>query len=122
MRTALKRVLLLPRVAQDCPDLALLQRAEDPGLSLLCEIIARAKANPSLTTGVLLEAYRGEKFEQALTELLSTPLELDEEAEVVNFHAALEKLLEKERQNNARQSTKSEFQRRTEGSGTVENQ
>ena len=122
VRTALKRVLLLPRVARDCPDLALLQRSEDAGITLLCEIIERARANPEITTGAMLEAYRGEKYEQALTELLSTPLELDDDSEIVNFHAAVEKLIEKARQNNARQSTKSEFQRRTEGPGTAENQ
>ena len=122
VRTALKRVLLMPRVAHDCADLALLKHAEDPGLALLCDVIERARANAAITTGALLENYRGEKYERGLTELLSTPLELDEDAEIINFHAAIDKLLEKERQNNALQSTKSEFQRRTETPGTGENQ
>ena len=122
VRAALKRVLLLPQVASDCPDLALLRHAEDAGLSLLCDVIERARANPAITTGALLEAYRGEKYERGLTELLTTPLELDDESESVNFHAAIEKLLARERQNNARQTTKSEFQRRTEDPGTAENQ
>ena len=122
VRTALKRVLLIPSVAQQCIDLSLLAHSDDPGIVLLHEIIGRAKDHPELNTGALLEFYRGHKYETALTELLSTPLELDDESEIVNFHDAVGKLVEKERQNNARQSTKSEFQRRTDGSGTAENQ
>lgn len=121
VRTALKRILLLPRVAQNCAELTLLEHSKEPGVALLCELIGRAKSNPEITTGALLEQYRDSQYERALAELLDTPLELDDDSESVTFHASIDKLIAKERQNNALQSTKSEFQRRVDGSGTTEN-
>lgn len=122
VRQALKRILLLPGLAQDCVDISLLRHSAEPGVPLLCEIIDQAKASPNINTGTLLEQYRGGQYERALAELLDTPLELDDTSEGVTFHAAIEKLIAKERQINEWQTTKSKFQQKTDTPGTAENQ
>lgn len=102
MRVLIALLIQNPQLATMVPSLDGLSDSKMPGLPLFIELVGRCNENPGLTTGQLLELYRGTNFSQTLETLaIWNHMIVDEEAEAVFqdslasiYDAALEERLE----------------------------
>ena len=69
MRILIGLLVQNPHLATLVPSLAGLQQAKMPGLALFTELVELCLAQPGLTTGQILEAYRETKFSASLETL-----------------------------------------------------
>ncbi|MTD27775.1 DNA primase [Erwinia sorbitola] len=69
MRILIGLLLQNPQLATMVPSLDGLEQSEIPGFPLFVELVSTCVAQPGLTTGQLLELYRGTKFSQPLETL-----------------------------------------------------
>lgn len=102
MRVLIALLIQSPQLATLVPSLDGLSESKMPGLALFIELVGRCNENPGLTTGQLLELYRGTNFSQTLETLaIWNHMIVDEEAEAVFqdslasiYDSALEERLE----------------------------
>lgn len=102
MRVLIALLIQSPQLATLVPSLDGLSESKMPGLPLFIELVGRCYENPGLTTGQLLELYRGTNFSQTLETLaIWNHMIVDEEAEAVFqdslasiYDSALEERLE----------------------------
>ncbi|WP_312053138.1 DNA primase [Pantoea brenneri] len=102
MRVLVALLIQNPQLASMVPSLDGLSESKMPGLPLFIELVGRCNENPGLTTGQLLELYRGTNFSQTLETLaIWNHMIVDEEAEAVFqdslasiYDSALEERLE----------------------------
>ncbi|WP_432716543.1 DNA primase [Pantoea agglomerans] len=102
MRVLIALLIQSPQLATLVPSLDGLSESKIPGLPLFIELVGRCNENPGLTTGQLLELYRGTNFSQTLETLaIWNHMIVDEEAEAVFqdslasiYDSALEERLE----------------------------
>jgi len=102
MRVLVALLIQNPQLATMVPSLDGLAESKMAGLSLFVDLINRCNENPGLTTGQLLELYRGTNFSQTLETLaIWNHMIVDEEAEEVFqdslasvYDSALEQRLE----------------------------
>lgn len=102
MRVLIALLVQNPQFATIVPTLDGLAQSKLAGLSLFVDLVSRCTENPGLTTGQLLELYRGTNFSQPLETLATwNHMIVDEEAEAVFqdslasiYDAALEQRLE----------------------------
>lgn len=102
MRVLIALLVQNPHFAAIVPTLEGLEQSKLAGLSLFVELVQRCTENPGLTTGQLLELYRGTEFSQPLETLATwNHMIVDEEAEAVFqdslaslYDSALEQRLE----------------------------
>ena len=102
MRVVVALLVQNPQMAELVPSLDGLTQSKMAGLPLFVELVARCNENPGLTTGQLLELYRGTNFIQTLETLATWDhMIVDEEAESVFqdslasiYDSALEQRLE----------------------------
>lgn len=102
MRVLIALLVQNPQLASMVPSLDGLSESKMPGLPLFIELVGRCNENPGLTTGQLLELYRGTNFSQTLETLaIWNHMIVDEEAEAVFqdslasiYDSALEERLE----------------------------
>ena len=102
MRVLIALLIQNPQLATMVPSLDGLSESKMPGLPLFIELVGRCNENPGLTTGQLLELYRGTNCSQTLETLaIWNHMIVDEEAEAVFqdslasiYDAALEERLE----------------------------
>ena len=102
MRVLIALLIQNPQLATMVPSLDGLSESKMPGLPLFIELVGRCNENPGLTTGQLLELYRGTNFSQTLETLaIWNHMIVDEEAEAVFqdslasiYDSALEERLE----------------------------
>ncbi|KGD74061.1 DNA primase [Pantoea vagans] len=102
MRVLVALLIQNPQLATMVPSLDGLSESKMPGLPLFIELVGRCTENPGLTTGQLLELYRGTNFSQTLETLaIWNHMIVDEEAEAVFqdslasiYDSALEERLE----------------------------
>jgi len=102
MRVLIALLIQNPQLASMVPSLDGLSESKMPGLPLFIELVGRCNENPGLTTGQLLELYRGTNFSQTLETLaIWNHMIVDEEAEAVFqdslasiYDSALEERLE----------------------------
>ena len=102
MRVLIALLVQNPQLATIVPTLDGLAQSKLAGLSLFVDLVSRCTENPGLTTGQLLELYRGTNFSQPLETLATwNHMIVDEEAEAVFqdslasiYDAALEQRLE----------------------------
>lgn len=102
MRVLIALLIQNPQLATLVPSLDGLSESKMPGLPLFIELVGRCTENPGLTTGQLLELYRGTNFSQTLETLaIWNHMIVDEEAEAVFqdslasiYDSALEERLE----------------------------
>ncbi|MFL1817389.1 DNA primase [Pantoea agglomerans] len=102
MRVLIALLVQSPQLATLVPSLDGLSESKMPGLPLFIELVGRCNENPGLTTGQLLELYRGTNFSQTLETLaIWNHMIVDEEAEAVFqdslasiYDSALEERLE----------------------------
>ncbi|QDY43072.1 DNA primase [Candidatus Pantoea soli] len=84
MRVLIALLVQNPQFAAMVPTLDGLQGSKLAGLPLFMELVSRCTGNPGLTTGQLLELYRGTEFSQPLETLATwNHMIVDEEAEAV---------------------------------------
>lgn len=69
MRILIGLLIQNPQLAIMVPSLDGLEQSEIPGFPLFVELVSTCVAQPGLTTGQLLELYRGTKFSQSLETL-----------------------------------------------------
>ena len=69
MRILIGLLIQNPQLAAMVPSLDGLEQSEIPGFPLFVELVSTCVAQPGLTTGQLLELYRGTKFSQSLETL-----------------------------------------------------
>lgn len=92
MRILVGLLVQNPRLATIVPSLQGLEQLNMPGLPLFIELVKSCTANPGLTTGQLLELYRGTNFSQHLETLATwNHMIVDEEVEVM-FQDSLAKI------------------------------
>ncbi|HDY7479159.1 TPA: DNA primase [Vibrio vulnificus] len=96
-RTPMRMVMALlvqnPSYAEIVPDLTPVKHLTIPGLSLLIEVLERCQARPNITTGQLLESWRGSQNEQLLSRLAGWEIPLDDDNEEDIFLDSLDKIL-----------------------------
>ena len=89
MRVLVALLVQNPQLATRVPTLDGLSQVKMAGLPLFAELVSRCNENPGLTTGQLLELYRGTNFSQTLETLATwNHMIVDEEVEAV-FHDSL---------------------------------
>lgn len=89
MRVLVALLVQNPHLATLVPTLEGLSQVKMAGLQLFAELVSRCTENPGLTTGQLLELYRGTNFSQTLETLATwNHMIVDEEVEAV-FHDSL---------------------------------
>ncbi|MCP2230614.1 DNA primase [Erwinia aphidicola] len=69
MRILIGLLIQNPQLAMMVPSLDGLEQSDLPGFPLFVELVSTCVAQPGLTTGQLLELYRGTKFSQSLETL-----------------------------------------------------
>ncbi|MCW0331001.1 DNA primase [Pantoea ananatis] len=102
MRVLVALLIQNPQLATLVPSLDGLAESKIAGLPLFIELVTRCNENPGLTTGQLLELYRGTNFSQTLETLaVWNHMIVDEESEAVFqdslasvYDSALEERLE----------------------------
>jgi len=102
MRILIGLLIQNPQLAAMVPSLEGLDQSEIAGFSLFVELVNTCVAHPGLTTGQLLELYRGTKFSQSLETLATwNHMIVDDEVETMfqdslasMYDAALERRLE----------------------------
>lgn len=102
MRVLVALLVQNPHLAALVPSLGGLEQSKMAGLPLFVELVTRCNENPGLTTGQLLELYRGTNFSQTLETLaIWNHMIVDEEVEAVFqdslasvYDSALEQRLE----------------------------
>ncbi|MFH8135364.1 DNA primase [Pantoea osteomyelitidis] len=102
MRVLVALLVQNPHLAAMVPSLQGLEQSKMAGLPLFVELVTRCDENPGLTTGQLLELYRGTNFSQTLETLATwNHMIVDEEVEAVFqdslasiYDSALEQRLE----------------------------
>ena len=102
MRVLVALLIQNPQLASLVPSLDGLAESKIAGLPLFIELVKRCNENPGLTTGQLLELYRGTNFSQTLETLaVWNHMIVDEESEAVFqdslasiYDSALEERLE----------------------------
>ncbi|NNN69686.1 DNA primase [Vibrio sp. 3-2(1)] len=96
-RTPMREVIALliqnPSYAEMVPDISSVQSLPIPGLSLLIEVLENCQAYPNITTGQLLEHWRGNKNETLLSRLASWEIPLVEDNQEELFLDSLDKIL-----------------------------
>ncbi|GGK28217.1 DNA primase [Aliivibrio fischeri] len=82
-RTAMREVITLllqnPELTQLVPDLESVKEIPLPGLSLFLQLLESCRHNPHITTGLLLEHWRGDKNEKLLSRLAAWELPIDQD-------------------------------------------
>ncbi|MDQ2190439.1 DNA primase [Vibrio anguillarum] len=96
-RTPMREVIALliqnPSYAEMVPDISSVQSLPIPGLSLLIEVLENCQEYPNITTGQLLEHWRGNKNETLLSRLASWEIPLVEDNQEELFLDSLDKIL-----------------------------
>ncbi|ADP11252.1 DNA primase [Erwinia sp. Ejp617] len=102
MRILIGLLIQNPQLATIVPPLDGLEQSETPGFPLFVELVSTCVAHPGLTTGQLLELYRGTEFSQSLETLATwNHMIVDDEVETMfqdalasMYNNALERRLE----------------------------
>ncbi len=93
MREVIALLLQNPSYALRVPDLSGVQALPIPGLSLLVEVLDNCRNYPHITTGQLLEHWRGSKNESLISRLASWEIHVNEENQEELFLDSLDKIL-----------------------------
>ncbi|SEF69729.1 DNA primase [Vibrio hangzhouensis] len=93
MREVIALLLQNPSYAEMVPDLSSVRDLSLPGLNLFVEVVDKCQAHPHMTTGQLLEQWRGSNNETLLSRLASWVIPLDEDNQEDVFIDSLDKIL-----------------------------
>ncbi|WP_038183052.1 DNA primase [Vibrio rhizosphaerae] len=93
MREVIALLLQNPNYADRIPDLSSIATLEIPGLSLFIEVLEKCQNYPNVTTGQLLENWRGHRNEPLLSRLASWDIPLVEDNQEEIFLDSLDKII-----------------------------
>ncbi|SHO55388.1 DNA primase [Vibrio quintilis] len=93
MREVIALLLQNPDYAQRVPDLSSIETLDVPGLSLLVEVLEKCRNYPHITTGQLLEDWRGSQNEAMFSRLASWDIPLVEDNQEEIFLDSLDKII-----------------------------
>ncbi|MCG9623825.1 DNA primase [Vibrio mediterranei] len=93
MREVIALLLQNPSYAEMVPDLSTVRDLSLPGLNLFVEVVDKCQAHPHMTTGQLLEQWRGGNNEALLSRLASWVIPLDDDNQEDVFIDSLDKIL-----------------------------
>ncbi len=93
MREVITLLLQNPNLSQLVPDLDSVQEIPLPGLSLFLQLLEKCRDNPHITTGQLLEYWRGDKDRPLLSRLAEWELPIDQDNIQDVFIDSLDKVL-----------------------------
>ena len=112
---ALKRLLFEPGLALQIGDSQAIADLPDENAGLLAEVLKFSADHPELTTGALVEHYRATEHEEVLARQLETPpVQLEPDAESIEFQQAIESLIAKATRTSVLARAKAEMRRRAE--------
>jgi len=94
VRMAIRLLLEQPELGRDVHRPCGFEDLELPGIALLTELLELIARHPHLSTGSLLEHWRGRPEEQHLARLAVQPLEVPENGFAAEFSGALQRLVE----------------------------
>jgi DNA primase len=94
VRTAIRLLLEQPQLAESVTTPCGFEDLDAPGIALLCKLLEILHESPNLSTGGVLEYWRGQPEEQHLARLAGTPLDLPPEGLGEEFRDALQRLVE----------------------------
>ena len=94
VRMAIRLLLEQPALGRDVQRPCGFEDLELPGIALLTELLELLARHPHLSTGGVLEHWRGRPEEQHLARLAVQPLEVPENGFAAEFSGALERLVE----------------------------
>ncbi|MDW6001823.1 DNA primase [Vibrio mangrovi] len=92
MREVIALLLQNPNYAHSVPDLSSIESLDIPGLSLFVEVLEKCRNYPNVTTGQLLENWRGHQNESLLSRLASWDIPLVEDNQEEIFLDSLDKI------------------------------
>jgi DNA primase len=110
VRIAIRLLLEEPALGEKLQGRPGFEDLDLPGVPLLTELLELTRHSPNLSTGGILEHWRGRPEEQHLAKLATTPLELPGECLEAEFCGALERLLEQRNRQKADQLLSKERQ------------
>ncbi|QMV15430.1 DNA primase [Vibrio spartinae] len=93
MREVIALLLQNPNYADRIPDLSSVATLDIPGLSLFIEVLEKCRNYPNVTTGQLLENWRGHRNEPLLSRLASWDIPLVEDYQEEIFLDSLDKII-----------------------------
>lgn len=93
MREVIALLLQNPSYAQRVPDLTSVKTLQIPGLILLIEVVENCRNYPHITTGQLLEYWRGDKNEPLVSRLANWEIHINDENQEELFLDSLDKIL-----------------------------
>ncbi len=93
MREVIALLLQNPSYALKIPDLTGVQALSIPGLGLLVEVLENCRNNPHITTGQLLEHWRGSKNESLVSRLSGWEIHVNDDNQEELFLDSLDKIL-----------------------------
>lgn len=93
MREVIALLLQNPSYAEMVPDLSTVRDLSLPGLNLFVEVVDKCQTHPHMTTGQLLEQWRGSNNETLLSRLASWVIPLDDDNQEDIFIDSLDKIL-----------------------------
>ncbi|MGL6258514.1 DNA primase [Vibrio sp. WXL210] len=93
MRAVIALLIQNPSYAEMVPDLSTVRHLSLPGLSLLMEVLEYCQASPNISTGQLMEQWRGRQNEALLSRLASWDIPLDDDNQEDIFIDSLDKIL-----------------------------
>ncbi|MDW6093842.1 DNA primase [Vibrio rhizosphaerae] len=93
MREVIALLLQNPNYADRIPDLSSIATLDIPGLSLFIEVLEKCQNYPNVTTGQLLENWRGHRNEPLLSRLASWDIPLVEDNQEEIFLDSLDKII-----------------------------
>ncbi len=120
MREVIALLLQNPSYAEMVPDLSTVRDLSLAGLNLFVEVVDKCQARPHMTTGQLLEQWRGSNNEALLSRLASWVVPLDDDNQEDIFIDSLDKILsqciEKQIENLQQKKEASAYQSKKNGS------
>ncbi|MDR9827153.1 DNA primase [Vibrio sp. FNV 38] len=92
MRAVIALLIQNPSYADMVPDLSTVRHLSLPGLSLLIEVLEYCQASPNISTGQLMEQWRGRQNETLLSRLASWDIPLADDNQEDIFIDSLDKI------------------------------
>ncbi len=94
LRMAIRLLLEQPALGRSLDAPVGFEDLKAPGVALLSELLELTRRSPQLTTGGILEHWRGRPEQQHLARLATTRLELPSEGYELEFRGAVQRLIE----------------------------
>ncbi|WP_413111187.1 DNA primase [Thaumasiovibrio sp. DFM-14] len=93
MREVITLLLQQPSLVENVPEIAGLEALKVPGIKILAQLVDKCRIDPNISTGQLLEQWRGTQHDSLMSRLASWDLSTHEDIVETVFKDALDKVL-----------------------------